>query len=152
MSRLETYLLKKDVTVVQQILESFSKDLWLGNDPQIIVRELQGPVRNLALQLSSYILKQEPQKVELAEKEFTVRASVQVPNTFWDWFKYNYIPYSWYKWEWLKPRLETFESTTTERIVASTDVTIVYPKLKMAVDNQQIVVRCDSIKWHREEL
>lgn len=148
---LESFVLEKERAVVQQIVDRQVVDYWAGNDPQLTVRELSDVTRNLVLQLSSYIAKQTAQPVVLAEKTFEISVEVHLPNSLWDWFKYTYIPCSWQRWGWLQPKLTRFFRAQKEKITATTDVEIVYPKLRISIPDEQLIIRSGNIKWTRTE-
>lgn len=147
----EQFKLEKDVAVIQQIISQEQLDTWMGNDPRVTTRELSGLLKGMALQLSSYIVKQEPQKVIVAEKIFEISIELHLPNSLWDWIKYTYVPWSWIRRGWLKPKLTRFYRTRKDRVTASTDVVVVYPKLRLAFDKELIVPRCGPINWKYEE-
>lgn len=148
---LETFVLEKGRAVVQQIVNRQVVDCWAGNDLQLTVRELSDVTRNLILQLSSYIAKQQAQPVALVEKTFEISVEVHLPNSLWNWLKYTYFPSSWQRWDWLRPKLTRFFRVQKEKIIATTDVEIVYPKLRIAIPNEQLIIRSGNIRWTRME-
>jgi hypothetical protein len=145
------FKLEKEVAVIQQIIYQDQLDIWMGNDPEVTTRELSGHLRGMALQLSAYFVKQEPQKIIVAEKIFDLSIEQHLPNSLWDWIKYTYVPRSWIKRGWLRPKLTRFYTCRKEKVTASTDVVIVYPKLRLAFDNEVVVPRCSPINWKYEE-
>lgn len=148
---LETFVLEKQRAIVQQIVDRQVVDYWAGNDPQFTIRELSDVTRNLVLQLSSYIAKQQAQPVALVEKTFEISVEVHLPNSLWDWLKYTYFPCSWQRWDWLRPKLTRFFRVQKEKIIATTDVEIVYPKLRIAIPNEQLIICSGNIRWTRRE-
>jgi hypothetical protein len=148
---IDSILLEKEHSTAQLIVDKRTVDSWIGNDPTISIREVSGLVEQLVFILTSYLVKQETQIVKVAEQSVTVTASVSVPDTLWDWLKYNYVPLKCQKINWLKPRLKTKSETKTEAYKAIASIEVLYPKLKLAFPKEHHTVRCAQINWVKED-
>lgn len=138
----------KERAAVQQIVDGETYAHWIGNDPRVTTRETAELLRRMVITLESYLVAQEPQPVQVVERAVT--ATAYTYDSFWDWFKAGWVPRRLWRYGWLRPVRRAVTSTVVVR--ATTDVKVIYPKLRLAFEKELVVAKAGPIRWDEAQL